>query len=184
MHVDERGLGAPRVRERVLHALGHQLMHEQLATGAKHALLLHTGLLMGGRFESTGPEARSRRPRHWIPSTSAGVEASAIGPATKISIRLDNAVLEHFRRLVDKAGGGNYQTLINDALLKHIQRRSILDVVRAVVREELASYRVLEALRQKLSRKSALGTLALPDRRSKGRRAAGANPGQHRRQLN
>ena len=69
---------------------------------------------------------------------------------TKISIRLDNAVLEHFRRLVDKAGGGNYQTLINDALLEHIQRRSTLDVVRAAVREELAPYRVLKALRVKL----------------------------------
>src|SRR5688572_12661094 len=32
---------------------------------------------------------------------------------TKISIRLDNAVLSHFRHIVDKAGGGNYQTLIN-----------------------------------------------------------------------
>jgi uncharacterized protein (DUF4415 family) len=69
---------------------------------------------------------------------------------TKISIRLDNEVLEHFRRLVDKAGGGNYQTLINDALLEHIHRRSTLDVVRAVVREELAPYRVLGALRRKL----------------------------------
>src|SRR5438105_3160828 len=59
---------------------------------------------------------------------------------TKISIRLDNAVLEHFRGLVDKAGGGNYQTLINDALLEHIHRRSTLDAVRQVVREELASY--------------------------------------------
>jgi uncharacterized protein (DUF4415 family) len=69
---------------------------------------------------------------------------------TKISIRLDNEVLEHFRRLVDKAGGGNYQTLINDALLEHIHRRSTLDVVRAVVREELAPYRVLGAFRRKL----------------------------------
>jgi uncharacterized protein (DUF4415 family) len=34
---------------------------------------------------------------------------------TKISIRLDNTVLKYFRDLVDKAGGGNYQTLINDA---------------------------------------------------------------------
>jgi uncharacterized protein (DUF4415 family) len=59
---------------------------------------------------------------------------------TKISIRLDNAVLEHFRDLVDKAGGGNYQTLINDALLEHIHRRSTLDVVRQVVREELTQY--------------------------------------------
>jgi uncharacterized protein (DUF4415 family) len=59
----------------------------------------------------------------------------------KISIRLDNAVLEYFRTLVDKAGGGNYQTLINDALLEHIHRRSTLDVVRQVVREELGAYR-------------------------------------------
>jgi uncharacterized protein (DUF4415 family) len=59
---------------------------------------------------------------------------------TKISIRLDNTVIEHFRDLVDRAGGGNYQTLINDALLEHIHRHSTLDVVRQVVREELASY--------------------------------------------
>jgi uncharacterized protein (DUF4415 family) len=58
----------------------------------------------------------------------------------KISIRLDNAVLEYFRTLVDKAGGGNYQTLINDALLEHIHRRSTLDFVRQVVREELGPY--------------------------------------------
>jgi uncharacterized protein (DUF4415 family) len=63
------------------------------------------------------------------------------GPGkTKISIRLDNAVLSHFRRLVDKAGGGNYQTLINEALLEHVHRRSTLDAVRTVVREELATY--------------------------------------------
>jgi len=59
---------------------------------------------------------------------------------TKISIRLDNAVIEFFRATVDKAGGGNYQTLINDALLEHIHRRSTLDAVRQVVREELAPY--------------------------------------------
>jgi uncharacterized protein (DUF4415 family) len=59
---------------------------------------------------------------------------------TKISIRLDNAVLEYFRDLVDQAGGGNYQTLINDALLEYVHRRSTLDVVRRVVREELAPY--------------------------------------------
>lgn len=62
---------------------------------------------------------------------------------TKISIRLDNAVLDHFRGLVNQAGGGNYQTLINDALLEHVHRRSTLDVVRQAVREELAPYRVI-----------------------------------------
>ena len=59
---------------------------------------------------------------------------------TKISIRLDNAVLEYFRNVIEKAGGGNYQTLINDALLEHVHLRSTLDVVRQVVREELAPY--------------------------------------------
>lgn len=59
---------------------------------------------------------------------------------TKISIRLDNTVLQYFRSLVDKAGGGNYQTLINNALLEHVHRRSTIDVVRQAVREELAPY--------------------------------------------
>jgi uncharacterized protein (DUF4415 family) len=59
---------------------------------------------------------------------------------TKISIRLDNAVLEFFRKTADEAGGGSYQTLINDALLEHIHRRSTLDAVRQIVREEIAPY--------------------------------------------
>ena len=59
---------------------------------------------------------------------------------TKISIRLDNVVLDYFRDLVDKAGGGNYQTVINDVLLEHIHRQSTLDAVRQVLREELAAY--------------------------------------------
>lgn len=45
---------------------------------------------------------------------------------TKISIRLDNAVLDYFRDFVGKAGGGNYHTLINDVLMEHILRRSNL----------------------------------------------------------
>ena len=56
---------------------------------------------------------------------------------TKISIRLDNAVIEAFRELADQAGGGNYQTLINDALAAYLHRRTMLEAVRQVVREEL-----------------------------------------------
>ena len=59
---------------------------------------------------------------------------------TKISIRLDNAILDYFRKVVDDAGGGNYQTLINNALADHIHGRSTLDAVRQVVREEVAPY--------------------------------------------
>lgn len=60
---------------------------------------------------------------------------------TRITIRLDNAVLEHFRRQVEKAGAGSYQTLINDALVNYIQQESMLASVRQVVREELADYK-------------------------------------------
>ena len=56
---------------------------------------------------------------------------------TKISIRLDNAVLDHFRGVVETAGGGNYQSLINDALVTYIHQQSMLSAVRKVVREEL-----------------------------------------------
>ena len=57
---------------------------------------------------------------------------------TTISIRIDNSVIEHFRSQVERAGTGNYQTLINDALVAYIQQRSVIEAVRQVVREELA----------------------------------------------
>ena len=57
---------------------------------------------------------------------------------TKISIRLDNNVLEYFRGVVERAGGGNYQSLINEALLTLINQRSMLEAVRQVVKEELS----------------------------------------------
>jgi uncharacterized protein (DUF4415 family) len=58
---------------------------------------------------------------------------------TKISIRLDNAVIDYFRAQVERAGSGNYQTLINDALLACVQQRSVIDAVRQVVREEMSA---------------------------------------------
>ena len=58
---------------------------------------------------------------------------------TKISIRIDNSVIEYFRSQVERAGGGNYQTQMNDALVAYIQQRSVIDAVRQVVREELAT---------------------------------------------
>ena len=56
---------------------------------------------------------------------------------TRITIRLDNDVIEHFQELVDNAGGGNYQTLINDALREHIRGARLESVVRKAVREEV-----------------------------------------------
>lgn len=56
---------------------------------------------------------------------------------TKISIRLDTAVIDRFRALADQAGGGNYQTLINDALVAYLHQSTVLEAVRQVVREEM-----------------------------------------------
>ncbi len=67
----------------------------------------------------------------------------AIVPAakgkTRITIRIDENILEWFRDQVDAAGGGSYQTLINDALREHItsQQEPIEVILRRVVREEL-----------------------------------------------
>ena len=57
----------------------------------------------------------------------------------RITIRLDRDVLAWFRKQVDDAGGGNYQTLINAALRSHIERAEepIEKIVRRVVREEI-----------------------------------------------
>ena len=58
---------------------------------------------------------------------------------TRITIRLDNEVLEWFREQVHAAGGGNYQTLINEALNEYIQqqREPLEEILRRVLREEL-----------------------------------------------
>ena len=56
---------------------------------------------------------------------------------TRVTIRIDTRVLDHFRRLVDRAGGGNYQTLINDALREHIAGSRLETVVREAIRKEL-----------------------------------------------
>jgi uncharacterized protein (DUF4415 family) len=58
---------------------------------------------------------------------------------TRITIRLDDDVLAWFREQVHLAGGGNYQTLINDALRQHIQqqREPLEETLRRVLREEL-----------------------------------------------
>jgi uncharacterized protein (DUF4415 family) len=58
---------------------------------------------------------------------------------TRITIRLDDDILDWFRAQVHAAGGGNYQTLINDALREYVQRRHepLEDTLRRVIREEL-----------------------------------------------
>lgn len=63
----------------------------------------------------------------------------AIAGKTRITIRLDDDVLAWFREEVHAAGGGNYQSLINEALRQHIQqqREPLEATLRRVLREEL-----------------------------------------------
>jgi uncharacterized protein (DUF4415 family) len=58
---------------------------------------------------------------------------------TRVTIRLDNDVLEWFRQRVDDAGGGNYQSLINDALRahRHQAREPLESTLRRIIRDEL-----------------------------------------------
>jgi uncharacterized protein (DUF4415 family) len=61
---------------------------------------------------------------------------------TRITIRLNDDILDWFRQQVHLAGGGNYQTLINDVLRNYIEqnepdREPLEDTLRRIVREEL-----------------------------------------------
>ena len=69
-----------------------------------------------------------------------GPVVSADPNKVRITIRLDADIIDHFKRKVLDAGGGNYQTLINDALRRHIQEaeRPLEDTLRRVIREELS----------------------------------------------
>jgi uncharacterized protein (DUF4415 family) len=58
---------------------------------------------------------------------------------TRITIRIDNEILDWFRTQVHKAGGGSYQTLINDALKDHLRGKQLESMLRRVIREEIKS---------------------------------------------
>lgn len=58
---------------------------------------------------------------------------------TRTTIRLDEDVIAWFRTRVEKPGGGNYQSLIDDALRQHIAHayEPLEETLRRVVREEI-----------------------------------------------
>ncbi|MCH8220109.1 MAG: BrnA antitoxin family protein [Proteobacteria bacterium] len=68
-----------------------------------------------------------------------GPVVSAPTGKKRITIRLDEEVIEWFKKQVDDAGGGNYQTLINQALHEYVvqTREPLEQTLRRVVREEL-----------------------------------------------
>lgn len=68
-----------------------------------------------------------------------GAVIPTAGNKVRITIRLDRDIIDWFRTKVEEQGGGNYQTMLNDALrayMKH-QDQPLEEVIRRVVREEL-----------------------------------------------
>ena len=58
---------------------------------------------------------------------------------TRITIRIDTDIVNWFREQVNSRGGGNYQTMMNEALRAYVdgKQESLEVVVRRVVKEEL-----------------------------------------------
>ncbi|RJP44843.1 MAG: CopG family transcriptional regulator [Desulfobacteraceae bacterium] len=53
-----------------------------------------------------------------------GAIDSAPAGKTRITIRLDNEIIDWFRDQVEARGGGNYQSMINQALKEYINHKS------------------------------------------------------------
>ena len=68
-----------------------------------------------------------------------GAVIQSSGNKVRITIRLDRDIVDWFRLKVEEQGGGNYQTMLNDALRNYMehQEQSLEDVIRRVIREEL-----------------------------------------------
>ncbi len=62
---------------------------------------------------------------------------------TRITIRIDDDVLEWFRKRVHEAGGGSYQTMINRALRDHVegQTEPLEETLRRVLSEVMPDSR-------------------------------------------
>ena len=69
---------------------------------------------------------------------------------TRITIRIDDDVLDWFRKQIEAAGHGSYQTVMNAVLREFMmrQREPLEVIVRRVVREELAAYKAKPASEQ------------------------------------
>jgi uncharacterized protein (DUF4415 family) len=57
----------------------------------------------------------------------------------RITIRLDTDIVDHFKNQVMAAGGGNYQTLMNNALRTYLEAgdKTLEKRLRKIIREEL-----------------------------------------------
>lgn len=75
---------------------------------------------------------------------------------SRITIRIDDDILDWFRRSMHEQGGGSYQTAINDALraFTRAHDRWLEDTFRRVLREELPRYSAVPSSPKPRRRKS------------------------------
>ena len=61
------------------------------------------------------------------------------GNKVRITIRLDRDIVDWFRSISEKQGGGSYQTMLNNALRAYIEQEEqpLEEMLRRVVREEI-----------------------------------------------
>src|SRR5258708_28330647 len=83
-------------------------------------------------------EGTMRKPDDFSKGKRGAVTPLAKGKS-RITIRIDDDLLDWFREQVNDAGGGNYQTMINAALREHVENRTVPleKTLRRVIREEL-----------------------------------------------
>jgi len=78
---------------------------------------------------------------------SRGRRGAVLGAApgkTRITIRIDDDILGWFKAQMHKAGGGSYQTAMNETLRRAMESSEghVEGSLRRVLREELRAYRV------------------------------------------
>ena len=79
------------------------------------------------------------KPTHDLKKAKHGAVVHIPRGKTKLTIHVDDDVLDWFREKADSAGGGDYETLMNEALRQYIRDAGepLEAILRRVVREEL-----------------------------------------------
>ncbi len=84
------------------------------------------------------------RREYYFSKARRGPVVPAVTGKTRITIRIDDDILAWFRARVPAAGGGSYQTLMNQVLRRCMEQASepLEETLRRVIREEIPAYRV------------------------------------------
>src|SRR5882724_5977031 len=92
-----------------------------------------------GKVRGLPSNANKMKSEYDFRGAKRGAILAAPRGKTRITIRLDTEILDWFRDQVERAGGGNYQTLINEVLRRHVENstESFEKTLRRVIREEL-----------------------------------------------